>query len=123
MPKLHSETLNSAGDFTWLGSDHSLFNSRTETLDAKKFETVQSENGKVPSGYPVAMVGGKLAPYNKSGSGGAEVIAGHILTDQDASHGDIAVPVLDHGRVRTAKVPQEGFQAPAAQPKTTIIYL
>lgn len=118
MPKTRIEALSGSGDYTWLASDHSLFNSRTETLDAAKFAAVQTEKGKVPSGYPVTLTDGKVVPY-KSG----DVLAGHILTDQDAAHGDIAVPVLDHGRVKVSHVPQDGFAAPDAQTKTTIVYL
>lgn len=119
MPKLHSETLSGAGDMTWLASTHGLHHARTETLNASKFTAVQTAKGKVPAGYPVAIdEDGKLIPY-----AGAGVLAGHVLTDQDASRGDIAVPVLDHGRVRTAKVPMDGFNAPDAQTKTTIVYL
>ena len=39
MPKLHSETFG-AGDQTWLGSDHGIYNCRTFTLDAAAFATV-----------------------------------------------------------------------------------
>lgn len=123
MPKMHSENVVGAGSFTWLASDHGLFNARTFTLDAAAFKAVQDSKGKVPSGYPVAEKGGKLVPYKKGGSGGEEVLVGHLLTDQDARYGDVAAPVFYHGSVFTAKVPLESFAAPATQPKSSIVYL
>lgn len=117
MPKLHSETFG-AGDQTWLGSDHGIYNCRTFTLDAAAFATVQRDKGFVPSGYPVAVSGDKLVPYTGTGT-----FAGHVYTDQDARHGDIAVPVFYHGTVHAGRVPREGFTAPTAQTLTNIVYL
>lgn len=120
MPKIYSETLSGAGDMTWLASTHGITNARTETLNASTFTTVQTAKGKIPSGTPVVLNEGKLEPYTGTGT-----LAGHILTDQDASHGDVAVPVLDHGRVRVANVPAPSgtFKAPETQAATTIVYL
>ena len=111
MPKLHSETFG-AGDQTWLGSNHGLYNAPTFILDAAAFRAIQTEKGKVPSGYPVTVAAsGKLAPYT-----GAEEVAGHILFDQVASKGDVAVPVMNHGTVIAGRVPYTGFTAPTAAP-------
>ena len=111
MPIVQTKTFG-AGDNTWLASDHGLYNAKTETLDAAKFAAVQTANGKVPSGYPVTVAAsGKLAPYT-----GAEEVAGHILFDQDASKGDVAVPVMNHGTVIAERVPYTDFAAPTAAP-------
>jgi hypothetical protein len=51
---------------------------------------------------------------------GAGVLWGHVLTDQPVvGTNDFAVPVLKHGRVVTAKVPQgtDAFTAPVAAAK------
>ena len=117
MPKLHSETFG-GGDQTWLASDHGIYNARTFTIDSKAFAAVQAEKGFVPSGYPLAQSGDKLVPYTGTGD-----FAGHLYTDQDARHGDIAVPVFYHGAVHASRVPAAGFTAPAAQKLTDIVYL
>jgi hypothetical protein len=84
-----------------------------------------------PVGHPVAKVGGLLVPYTsaEATTTNAGVLAGHLFTDQPVvGTGDFAVPVLDHGRVKTAKVPQgtDAFTAPVAAAKraaVTIVYI
>lgn len=128
MPRLVSETIG-AGDQSWLASDHGIHNCRTETVDVSTFTaSTHYPNGYIPSGFPVAKVGGKLVPYDKTESvvTGAGILAGHIFTDQQVvGTQDFAVPLLDHGRVHASKVPN-GFAAPAAAAKsaaTTIVYV
>lgn len=128
MPRLVSETIG-AGDQSWLASDHGIYNCRTETVDVSTFTAATHyPNGYIPSGFPVAKVGGKLVPYDKTEATvtGAGVLAGHILTDQPVvGTEDFAAPLLDHGRVHASKVPN-GFTAPAAAEKsaaTTIVYV
>lgn len=133
MPKLQSQTLGT-GDMSWLASDHSIANCRTELLDISTFTAgTHFPNGYIPSGTPVAKVGGVLVPYTsaEATTTGAGVLAGHVLTDQavvSATLPDFAVPVLDHGRVKASKVPQgsDAFTAPVAAAKkasTTIVYV
>ena len=111
MPIVQTKTFG-AGDNTWLASDHGLYNAKTETLDSAAFAAVQSEQGKVPSGYPVALgASGKAEPWTGTGT-----FLGHILFDQDASKGDVAVPVMNHGTVIAGRVPYTGFTAPTAAP-------
>jgi hypothetical protein len=79
-------------------------------------------NGYIPSGTPVAIVSNLVVPYTsaEATTTGAGVLAGHILTDQRVvGTGNFSVPVLDHGRVKTAKVPQgtDAFTAPVAAAK------
>lgn len=109
MPRLKTETFGS-GDQSWLGSDHGIFNGRTELLDISTFTSgTHYPDGYIPSGTPVAKVGGVLVPYDdtQGTTTNAGVLAGFILTDQPVvGTADFAVPVLDHGRVRTAKLPQ-----------------
>lgn len=128
MPKLRSESIG-AGDQSWLGSAHGIADCRTETIDVSAFTAgTHYPNGFIPSGTPVAKVGGVLVPYDATEGtvDGAGVLAGHIFTDQPVvGNGDFAAPLLDHGRVKAAKVPGS-FTAPAAAAKlsaTTIVYL
>lgn len=131
MPRLSSQTYGT-GDMTWLASDRGLFSGRTELLDISTFTAgTHYPNGYIPSGTPVAKSGGVLVPYTSAEgtTTGAGVLAGHILTDQPVvGTNDFAVPVLDHGRVKTAKVPQgtDAFTAPVAAAKrisVTIVYV
>lgn len=118
MPRMTSESFG-AGDTTWLGSNHGLYNARTLTLDPAKFSDIQAEKGKVPSGQPVAVLDdGTIEPYT-----GAGTFAGHVLFDQDASKGEVGVAVMYHGTVITERVPVEGFTAPTAQTASSIVYL
>ncbi len=128
MPRLKSETVGS-GDQSWLGSAHGITNCRTELLDISAFTAnTHYPNGYIPSGLPVAKVGGVLVPYDatEGTTTGAGVLAGFVFTDQAVvGTSDFAVPLLDHGRVRAAKVPNS-FTAPAAAAKraaTTVVYI
>lgn len=122
MPRLVSETFG-GGDQSWLGSSHGIHECRTETLDISTFTAgTHFTAGYIKSGTPVAKVGGVLVPYvvAEGTTTGAGVLAGFLFTDQkvsDATNGDMAVPLLDHGRVNVAKVPYAAFAAPVAAAK------
>jgi len=131
MPRLKTETIG-AGDQSWLGSSHGIHECRTEILDVSAFTAgTHYPNGYIPSGTPVAKVGGLLVPYDstEATTTNAGVLAGHLFTDQPVvGTADFGVPLLDHGRVKTAKVPQgvQAFTAPVAAAKranTTIVYV
>ena len=110
-------------NLTWLGSAHGLRNARTMTLDPADF-TAKVKDGVVPSGTAVAVVSGKLAPYNAAGSGDATKLVGFVLTDQSTTRGPVAAPVLDHGRIRLAGLPDTAFAVPAAaNDLTTCVYV
>ena len=122
MPGFKSESF-SAGDQSWLGSTHGIRNARTEHLDPADFSG-KAVNGVIPSGTALAMVSGKLAPYDAGGSGGAEKLVGFLLTDQSVSAGARGVPVFDHGRVKIANLPDKAFTAPEADKNlTTIVFI
>ena len=118
MPRMSTETFG-AGDQSWLGSAHGIYNTRTETLDISTFtEGTHYPNGYITSGTPVAKVGGVLVPYTvaEGTTTGAGILAGFIYTDQPVvGTGDFAVPVLDHGRVKAALVPYASFVAPVGR--------
>lgn len=122
MPRLKTETFGT-GDMSWLDSAHGIRNARTEVIDISAFTAgTHYPNGYIPSGTPVAKVGGMLVPYTsaEATTTGAGVLTGHILTDQPVvGTNDFPAPVIDHGRVKTAKVPQgtDAFTAPVAAAK------
>lgn len=126
MPRLKTETVGT-GDQSWLASAHGIRNCRTEQLDISAFTAgTHYPNGYIPSGTPVAKVGGLLVPYTsaEATTTGAGVLAGHLFTDQVVvGTNDFPVPLLDHGRVKTAKVPTgtDAFTAPVAAAKRTSI--
>lgn len=131
MPRLKSETVG-AGDQSWLGSSHGIHECRTEVLDVSTFTAgTHYPNGYIPSGTPVAKVGGVLVPYDstEATTTAAGVLAGFLFTDQSVSGtADFGVPLLDHGRVKAAKVPvgAGAFVAPVAVLKranTTVVYI
>lgn len=132
MPRLSTASIG-AGDQSWLGSAHAITNCRTESLNVSAFTAgTHYPNGYIPSGTPVAKVAGLLVPYDSTEATltGAGVLAGHLFTDQAvvAGAGNFAVPVFDHGRVRSAKVPTgvQAFTVPVAAAKraaTTIVYI
>lgn len=131
MPRLKTETLGT-GDMSWLASSHGIRNCRTATLDISTFTAgTHYPNGYIPAGTPVALASGLLVPYTSAEgtTTGAGILAGHLFTDQRVvGTNDFAVPLLDHGRVKTAKVPQgtDAFTAPVAAAKrinVTTIYV
>jgi hypothetical protein len=129
MPRLISETFG-GGDQSWLGSTHGIGNARTETIDISTFTaSTHYPNGFIPSGFPLAKVGGLMVPYDPTAgtTTGAGILAGHLFTDFKVSGtADLPAPVLDHGRVKTAKITPilANFAAPAAAKNaTTIVYI
>lgn len=128
MPRYATESFGS-GDQSWLGSTHGINSARTEMLDISAFTgATHFPDGYIRSGQPVAKVGGVLVPYDATEGTvtGAGILAGHVLTDQRVvGTTDFAVPLIDHGRVKAAKVPGT-FVKPAAAEKlsaTTIVYV
>ena len=119
MPRLKSETFGT-GDQSWLGSSHAIWNGRTETIDISTFTAnTHYPNGYIPSGLPVALVGGVLVPYDatEGTTTGAGVLAGFVFTDTPVSGAaDFPVALLDHGRVKTSRLPI-AFTPPAAAAK------
>jgi len=131
MPRLKTETVGS-GDQSWLGSSHGIHECRTEVLSTSAFTAgTHYPNGYIPSGTPVAKVGGVLVPYDSTEgtTTNAGVLAGFLFTDQPVvGSANFGVPLLDHGRVKSAKVPvgAGAFTAPVAAAKranTTVVFI
>lgn len=128
MPRLVSETIGT-GDQSWLGSHHGIRDCRTELLDISTFTAnTHYPNGYIPSGLPVAKVGGVLVPYDatEGTTTNAGILAGFVFTDQRVvGTDDFAVPLLDHGRIVSAKVPIIAVPPAAAAKKaaTTFVFI
>ncbi|QLF84146.1 capsid decoration protein [Gordonia phage Pytheas] len=104
---LRTETIG-AGDQSWLGSAHGTDACRTVTINRSALtKATHFPDGRLKSGFALALVSGKYVPYNSAGSGGTEVLAGFLFTDQAVRDGggDIVAPLFDHGRVKLAKLP------------------
>lgn len=131
MPRMKTDSFG-GGDQSWIGAGAPGINDcRTEVLDISTFTAgTHFPNGFIPSGLPVAKVGGVLVPYDatEGTTTGAGVLAGFVLTDQPvigASTPDFGVPLYDSGRVVTANLPI-AFTVPTAAAKkaaTTIVFV
>ena len=129
MPNLRQESFG-PGDQSWLGSTHGIRNARTVVLDISTFnQGTHYPDGYIKSGFPLAIVDGKAVPYDVTAgtTTGAGVLAGHLLTDQRVyGSADFGVPLLDHGRVKVAKIAAilAGFIKPiTAKNATTIVHI
>jgi hypothetical protein len=105
-------TGRSGSDSSWMGSRHAVAEAHPGTLDATAFATATGvENGVVPSGYPVALDGDLLVPYNPDPTTG-NTLYGFSIDDRDISNGDEPTAVMWHGRIKVANLPVT-FTAPA----------
>lgn len=102
---IRSESVG-AGDQSWLGSRHGTDTARSATLDPTAW-SAKTTGGVIKSGEPFAVVSGLAVPYNASGSGGTDVLAGFILTDTAvvAGAGNVTFPGVWHGRIILSKLP------------------
>lgn len=124
MPKLTVENYG-AGDQSWLGSTHGISNARTVNLDPSTFTKEDHfPDGHILSGTPIKVVEDVAQPYDAEAEV-AEDFHGFLLTDQETDgETNIAVPLVDHGRVNVAKLPVAGFEAPSPEnDKTTIVFV
>lgn len=129
MPRMTTTTFG-GGDQSWIGAGaHGITDARTEIIDISTFTAgTHYPNGFIPSGLPVAKVGGVLVPYDatEGTTTNAGILAGFVLTDQPVvGTADFGAPLYDHGRVEVAKLPI-AFVAPAAAAKraaTTIVFI
>ena len=129
MPRMKTENFG-GGNFSWIGAGaHGIADGRTEILDISTFTAgTHYPNGYIPSGLPVAKVGGVLVPYDETEATttNAGVLAGFVLTDSPVvGTADFSVSLYDHGRVITANLPIS-FTAPTAAAKkaaTTIVFV
>lgn len=107
MPRLRNETI-SAGDQSWLGSTHGIYNCRTVAPSSAEFTIAAFPTGTVPSGTRLAVVDNLAVPFDDAASDGSEILAGFLYSDQPVAVGVPAEggwPLLDHGRINVPKLP------------------
>lgn len=127
MPKQRETTPLSEGDQTWLGSTRGITTNRTETLVPSDFPAEQRVGGVIKSGTPVTYdaTAKRLKPYVGTGATPG-TLAGFIFTDQvmgvDTAE-KLNVPLMDHGRVRTSRLPVAFTKPTAANDQTTIVFV
>jgi hypothetical protein len=120
MPRYQTESWG-AGDMSWLGSVHGLWNAQTVMLDLSAFtEGTHYPDGHIRSGQPLQRLSTNLyGPYTGSGT-----FSGFLLTDQKVvGSADIPAPLLDHGRVRVQLLPVAFVVPTATNDKTTFVYI
>lgn len=95
-----------AGDQSWLASRHGTETPKSATLDPAAW-SAKTAGGVIKSGEPFGIVAGLAVPYASGGSGGAEKIAGFILTNQSvvSGAGNVTFPAVWHGRIILSKLP------------------
>lgn len=126
MPRMKTESFQVA-DWTWLGSTHGIRNARTLPLDISAFtKATHYPDGYLKDGLPLAAgTDGRAVPYDAAGADSTGVLIGFLHTPQSTDGvEDLNVPVLDHGRIKTAKLPVESFTKPAPdKDATTCVYI
>lgn len=109
MPRVSEETYG-AGDQSWLGGTHGIYNCRSGVIDPTTFSGSDYPNGYLPSGTRVALVDDAFVKYNAAGNDGTEVLAGFVYTDQKVAGTELLnAPILTHGQIRVAKLPGAAF--------------
>lgn len=90
----------------WLGSAHGTDNAATVTIKAAALSAF-AEAGYIPSGIPLAKDSdGTYKPVSAAG----DTLAGFLLTEQAFNGtGDLAAPMLEHGKVRVDRLPEAAF--------------
>jgi hypothetical protein len=94
MPRLSTESFG-AGDQSWLGGTHGIYNCRTVAPDPDLFTTTEFADGVVPSGTPLGLVTatGKVGPYSGDSTdevqtlteGGSDLTSFTITFDGDTT--------------------------------------
>lgn len=92
-----------AGDQTWIGSRHGTNNAQTVTLDVASFSDFGDT---IPSGVPLKRLeSGHHAPVSDAG----DTLAGFLFTDQPNTGTVQVAPMLWHGLIRVANLPEGAF--------------
>ena len=95
-----------AGDQSWLGSRHGTDVAKSVTLNPSAW-TSKTTDGRIKSGEPFAVVSNLAVPYNSAGTGGTNVLAGFMFTDQTvrSDGGNVTFPAIWTGRILRSKLP------------------
>jgi len=114
MPNRVETPALSEGDQTWLASTRGLDKNQTVRLKLSAFTVT---DGYIKSGTPLAIVAGEAVPYVNAGAGGTGDHYGFLRNDVPVTTGStdthINSAMVDHGRVRPARLPV-AFVIPAA---------
>ena len=103
-------TITGPGNPGWLGSAHGTDATRPVTLDVSKFTAgTHYPDGFIRGGTPVAKITatGKFGPYTPADSTtGLGDLVGFIYGDFPVDgQANVVAAVLDHGKVREARLP------------------
>lgn len=89
-------------DQRWLGSREGMDLCRTVTLDDASW-AAKVQNGRLRGGEPIAQnsTNDKWVPYASGGANGTNKLVGFLRNDIPfrVGEGDVAAPMLDHGRI------------------------
>ena len=100
----------------WLGSAHATNEAQTVTLDVQKFKAFGDS---IPAGVPLKQnENGTYEPV----AAAEDTLAGFLLTDQPARGTHQVAPMIWHGRIRPAYLPEKAFDVStlAAVPGTFV---
>ncbi len=99
-------------DQSWLGSAHGTSSARTITLQMSSFTaSTHYPNGYFPSGLPLGKntATGNYGPVTDAATDGTQALAGFLFTavqvPRNSASGTVGAALLDHGRVRLARLP------------------
>ncbi len=98
-------------DQSWLGSEHGTQATEPATLDTSAFtKATHYPDGYFKSGIPLGVITatGKYGPYDNGAGDGRSVLAGFLFTAVKAPAStatDVGGALLEHGKVRTGKLP------------------
>ena len=105
------------GNRVWLGSNHSIENAQTGTVDISTFTAgTHYPDGYLPSGTRVNTANlQRLKPWTAAvGERLGFLIDDHpINTEASAAEEDFSAAYIWHGRIKTALLPAPAFTAPA----------
>ncbi len=98
-------------DQSWLGSAYGTGHAQNVTLDVTKFTAATHyPNGYFPSGIAVAKnAANSYVPVTDGATDGTQNLAGYIFTataaPRSATTTTVQAALLDHGRIRTGRLP------------------
>ena len=96
-----------AGDQSWLASMDGATKPKSVTLSPAAWSAKITADNRIKSGEPYAEVSGLVVPYNSGGTGGTNVLAGFIKSDQSvrSDGGNVTCEGIWRGRILSSKLP------------------
>lgn len=93
-------------DLTWLDSKRGVDTARTGTVRAASL-TGYEVGDKVPSGIAVSL----NSDHSYNVATDVDQVVGFLLTDHIFYGDDLPVAIIDHGRIRAARLPEQAIDA------------